>query len=121
MSAVRKVYAAPMAAASPSVGGWHHATCQIVVIFEAKHLKMLVLPTGSGHRRRKLVVYFLDEPRPGLPPVALGNNFDDRRRSGENKAGLDRTLAYSRPMSMNTPPCKTPNNSIGCTRGSARL
>ena len=121
MSAVGKVYAAPMATASPSVGGWPFSRCQLVVIFEAKRLKRLALPTGSGQRRRKLVVCLVEEPRPGFPPVSLGNNLDDSSGLGEDKAGPDRTLAYSLPMPMITPPCKTPNISIGCARTSAHM
>ena len=121
MSAIRKVYAAPLATASPSDGGWPFLRCQFVVIFQAKHLKRLALPTGSGQPRRMLVVCLVEEPRPGFPPVALGNNLDDCSGLGEDKAGPDRTLAYSVPMPMITPPCKTPNISIGCASTSARM
>ena len=91
------------------------------MIFQAKHLKRLALPTVSGHPRHEIGVCYLDESRPGLPPVALSNNVGDRRRWGVDRAGPDRTLAYSVLMPVNTPSCKTPNNSIGGPRTSARL
>ena len=118
---MRKVYAAPLATASPSDGGWPFLRCQLVVIFEAKHLKRLALPTSNGQRRRKLVICRVEEPRPGFPPVVLGNDLDDCSGLGEDKAGPDGTLAYSRLMLMNTPPCKTLITSIRCASTSARM